>query len=203
MTLDKFTEKNLLEFSEFQKRRNSIYVEWLKNLLTIATAILAVLISLKSQKSNTCIESLFYLSTILLSGIGILCGIIVLYSYVEVENLAVKVKKEQVLTLLDGKDIETVEVLVLPKIYIFLEYVCNISLFLSLISLLIYGFVSETDLPTHVCTYCGFSGITVSHHNSAKQKIERLRSPQQVQAWERWWQDYHISIENQCFKNKK
>jgi hypothetical protein len=39
---------------------------------------------------------------------------------------------------------------------------------------------------THVCTYCGFSGITVSLHFSAKPKIERLRIPQQVQARERY-----------------
>jgi hypothetical protein len=141
--LDKFTEKNLTELSEFQKIRNNIYVDWLKNLLTIATAILAVLISLKSEKSNTITESFFYLSTILLSGIGILFGVIVLYSYVEIENLSVKMKREQVLLLLDKKGIDSVETIELPKFYNVCVYICNISLFLSLLSLLIYGFISE------------------------------------------------------------
>lgn len=45
------------------------------------------------------------------------------------------------------------------------------------------GINKKTEGITHVCTYCGFGGITVSHHKSAKQKIERLRIPQQVQAW--------------------
>ena len=140
---DKYLENNLIELSEFHKKRNEVYVEWLKNLLTIATAILAVLISLKSQKSNTFIESFFYLSTIMLSGIGILCGVIVLYSYVEIENLAVKKKTEQIKLLLNKEEIDQVELIDLPKFYIFLGYICKISLFLSLISLLIYGFVSE------------------------------------------------------------
>jgi hypothetical protein len=141
--IDNFTRKNLTELSEFQKIRNNVYVEWLKNILTISTAILAVLISLKSKKSNTSTESFFYLSTILLSGIGILFGVIVLYSYVELENLSVKKKREQVLLLLDKKEIDNVETIELPKFYKVFEYTCNISLFSSLISLLIYGFISE------------------------------------------------------------
>ena len=141
--IDNFTKKNLTELSEFQKIRNNVYVEWLKNILTIATAILAVLISLKSEKSNTFTESFFYLSTISLSGIGILFGVIVLYSYVELENLSVKKKREQVLLLLDKKEIDSVETIELPKFYKVFEYICNISLFLSLISLLIYGFINE------------------------------------------------------------
>lgn len=141
--IDNFTKKNLTELSEFQEKRNNAYVQWLKNILTIATAILAVLISLKSEKSNTFTESFFYLSTIFLSGIGILFGVIVLYSYVELENLALKKKREQVLLLLDKKEIENVETIELPRYYNVFECICNISLFLSLISLLIYGFISE------------------------------------------------------------
>ena len=140
---DKFIQKNFIEYSEFHKTRNAVYIEWLKNLLTISTAILAVLISLKSEKSKTYFESFFYLSTILLSGIGILCGVIVLYSYVELENLALKVKKEQVISLLDGKKIEEVVKIDMPKFYKFFPYLCFISLFLSLVSLIIYGFVTE------------------------------------------------------------
>jgi len=143
MVTDKFTQKNFIEYSEFQRTRNAVYVEWLKNLLTISTAILAVLISLKSEKSKTYFESFFYLSTILLSGIGIFCGVIVLYSYVELENLALKVKKEQVISLLDGKKIEEVVRIDMPKFYKFFPYLCYISLFLSLVSLIIYGFVTE------------------------------------------------------------
>ena len=141
--IDNFTKKNLTEFSEFQKTRNATHVDWLKNILTISTAILAVLISLKSEKSDNLIERIFYLSTISLSGIGILSGVIVLYAYVELDNLTLKKKNEQVLLLLDKKEIDSVVSIDMPKFYKPSLYICNISLFLSLISLLIYGFVSE------------------------------------------------------------
>jgi hypothetical protein len=52
-------------------------------------------------------------------------------------------KREQVLLLLDKKGIDSVETIELPKFYKVCVYICNISLFLSLLSLLIYGFISE------------------------------------------------------------
>jgi hypothetical protein len=141
--MDDKVKNSLIKLSEIQIERNKSYIDWLKNLLTISTAILAVLISLKSQKISTYIESLFYLSTILLSGIGILCGVIVLFSYVKLENLSLKKQKEQVILLLDKKNIDSFENIELPKFYRVFEYVCYISLFLSLVFLIAYGFVSE------------------------------------------------------------
>jgi hypothetical protein len=141
--MDDKIKNSLIKLSEIQIERNKSYIDWLKNLLTISTAILAVLISLKSQKISNYIESFFYLSTILLSGIGILCGVIVLFSYVKLENLSLKKQKEQVILLLDKKNIDSFENIELPKFYRVFEYVCYISLFLSLVFLIAYGFVSE------------------------------------------------------------
>lgn len=139
----KFLQKNILDLSVIQKTRNTEYTEWLKNFLTISTAILAVLISLKFEKSKTLQERFFYLSTILLSGIGIISGVIVLYSYVELENQALKKKKEQVFSLQNGEKIEEVVNINMPTIYNIISYLCHVSLFMALISLVIYGFVSE------------------------------------------------------------
>jgi len=138
-----FIKKNLLEYNDFQTKRNEKHIDWLKTLLTISTTILAVLISLKSEKSETIIERILYLSTISLSGIGILACVIVLYAYVELDNLSLKKKNEQILLLLDKKEIDTFVRIEMPKFYKFSVYICNISLFLSFISLLIYGIISE------------------------------------------------------------
>lgn len=40
----------------------------------------------------------------------------------------------------------------------------------------------KTDMTTAVLSYRAFSGIIVSHRNSAKQKIERLRTPPTAQS---------------------
>ena len=141
--MDEITKKRLSELSQMQKNRNATYLEWLKSILTISTALLAVIISLKSEKSNNLIHSFFYLSTVLLSGIGILFGSLVLFSYVQLENLALKEKREQLIRSLDGKYVDKFVQIELPKFYIIFEYVCYISLFLSLISLLIYGVLIE------------------------------------------------------------
>ena len=135
--------ENLKDLSTIQDERNEIHIDWLKTTLTIATALLAILVSFKNEKSISLLEHITYISTIILSGIGILTGLMVLYSYVVIHNRTLTKKKEQILSLLSEKEIDTLERVNRPFFYSILEYICNISLLLALISLISYGVIID------------------------------------------------------------
>jgi hypothetical protein len=139
---DKDFEKHLISLRELQNSRNTVYSDWLKNIVTIATGLLAVLVSLKTTKSANELEHYLYVCSIGFIGLGILLGVIILFSDIKVANLSISKKKEQLESLLDGSNKEF-DFINRPKIYKYLEYICFSCFTLALISLVIYAIITD------------------------------------------------------------
>lgn len=141
MTL-KDLEKHTLDLNEIQEKKRNTFSDWLKNIITIATGLLAVLISLKTKKSESILEHNLFISTIISIALGILSGVIVLFSDIKVLSLFESSKKKQISQLLDGKNY-AIDHIAFPKIYNYLKYICFLSFFISLVCLIYYAILSD------------------------------------------------------------
>jgi hypothetical protein len=135
-------EKHYLALSEIQEKKRNTFSDWLKNIITVATGLLAVLISLKTKKSESILEHYLFIFTIIFIALGILSGVIVLFSDIKVLSLFESKKKEQISQLLDGKNY-AIDHVTFPKFYRYLKYFCMISFFMSLILLICYAILSD------------------------------------------------------------
>ena len=136
-------EKHTLDLTEIQEKKRKAFSDWLKNSITISSAILGILISLKTEKTKSTEEHYIFIFTITSIGLGILSGLILLFSEVTVFSLFESKKKEQILQLLDGKE-RVIDSVKIPKIYTFLKYFCFFSFFCSLILLIIFAILSDS-----------------------------------------------------------
>ncbi|MFL1012362.1 hypothetical protein [Flavisericum labens] len=134
----KDTLKHLEDLKSLQDERNKVYREWLKNTLTIASAFLAIFVSLKSESEHNCIESVLFIITISTMSLGILLGVIILFADTVVLNLSLIKKKEQILQLLDDQKVGF-DRADRPTIYKYLEYICFSCLIVSLLCLTSYS----------------------------------------------------------------
>ena len=135
-------EKHTLDLTEIQEKKRKAFSDWLKNIITIASAILGILISLKTEKTKSTEEHYIFVFTITSIGLGILSGLILLFSEVTVFSLFESKKKEQILQLLEGKE-RVIDSVKIPKIYTFLKYFCFFSFFCSLILLIMFAILSD------------------------------------------------------------
>ena len=135
-------EKHTLDLTEIQEKKRKAFSDWLKNIITISSAILGILISLKTEKTKSTEEHYIFVFTITSIGLGILSGLILLFSEVTVFSLFESKKKEQILQLLDGKE-RVIDSVKIPKIYTFLKYFCFFSFFCSLILLIMFAILSD------------------------------------------------------------
>ena len=135
-------EKHTLDLTEIQEKKRKAFSDWLKNIITISSAILGILISLKTEKTKSTEEHYIFIFTITSIGLGILSGLILLFSEVTVFSLFESKKKEQILQLLDGKE-RVIDSVKIPKIYTFLKYFCFFSFFCSLILLIMFAILSD------------------------------------------------------------
>ncbi|MGR7814311.1 hypothetical protein [Lacinutrix undariae] len=134
----KDTLKHLDDLKTLQDERNKVYRDWLKNTLTIASAFLAIFISLKSDNEHNYIESTLFIITISTMSLGILLGVIILFADTVVLNISLIKKKEQILKLLNGNKTEF-DIADRPIIYKYLEYICFSCLVISLLCLTSYS----------------------------------------------------------------
>ena len=116
-------------------------VDWLRGIITMAAALLAVLISLKTQKSKTDIEHKFFIATIILLSYGILSGSYALYHEVILVERTLKVFYEKRLKLLlNNKNPQPlIENISTGKFYVFLVKSSILSFVCALISLVVYA----------------------------------------------------------------
>ena len=135
-------EKHTLDLTEIQEKKRKAFSDWLKNIITISSAILGILISLKTEKTKSTEEHYIFVFTITSIGLGILSGLILLFSEVTVFSLFESKKKEQILQLLEGKE-RVIDSVKIPKIYTFLKYFCFFSFFCSLILLIMFAILSD------------------------------------------------------------
>ena len=135
--------QELEKLIKIQDERNSLHIDWIKTILTISISITTIIISFKSGESKNNLQLICYISTISLSGIGVLFGLIHLFSYVVLHNRTLILAHENILLLLDDKKPSIVSKIDPPIYHKLTEKICLISLFLSFVFLIIYGISIE------------------------------------------------------------
>lgn len=99
--------KNIKEYIDLQEKfRNSSY-SWFRSVITISTALLGVLIALKSGDSENICQHYSFLSTIILLSLCILFGVIHLASEKHLLNQMVNNKGKRIGQMMKGKFDET------------------------------------------------------------------------------------------------
>jgi hypothetical protein len=135
--------KELETLSKIQDERNLIHIDRIKTILTISISITTIIISFKSGESKNNLQLICYISTISLSGIGVLFGLIHLFGYVVLHNRTLTLAHENILSLLEEKKVSMLSKASAPKYHKLSEKICLISLFLSFLFLIIYGISLE------------------------------------------------------------
>jgi hypothetical protein len=125
--------------AKIQDERNNIHIDWIKTVLTISTSVTAIIISFKGGKSESNLELISYLVTISLSGIGILAGLIHLFGYVVLHNRSLTNVQNNILQLLNDKNVDKFSRADTPKYHKISEKICVLCLLISFVSLIIYG----------------------------------------------------------------
>jgi predicted membrane channel-forming protein YqfA (hemolysin III family) len=136
--------KRTKKIQETQDQRNEKYYSWLKNLITISIALFGLIISFKSGKSKTELESLFFIISIFSLGLGILFALLTLFGEVRVLGLLKKKYSDLVISYLDGDskevELENVEV---PFLYKASSLLYVIFYLISLVTLILYSTIEE------------------------------------------------------------
>lgn len=128
------------QLKEAIDKNHSTRQDLIKNLLTIASAMLAILASFHTISAKSEYTAHLYLSTLALLSIGILAGGITLYfDTVAAKTIYLRLKDAMVSQLKDpGFEAKAITYNP-PKLFYFCEKICYISLMLSVVSLASYA----------------------------------------------------------------
>jgi len=133
--------KNLLTF---WKDRNEKEFSWVKQVISIISIILGLIISLKSKSSKDFIEYTFFIIAISTNGLCVLSGLIFLYSETDTTHSLIKKLTEHIESPLNSGKQMLIQVAP-KKIYTFLRICFFALLFLSILSLIAFG--AYSNLP--------------------------------------------------------
>ena len=124
------------------KERNEKEFSWVKQVISIISIILGIIISLKSNSSKDLIEYAFFIVAITINGLCVLAGLIFLYSETDtVHSLILSYTKHIKSPLNSGK--QTLIQVEPKKIYSILRICFFILLILSILSLIAFGAYSS------------------------------------------------------------
>lgn len=141
-------EKNedLQNLLSLWKERNEKEFSWVKQVISIISIILGLIISLKSKSSKDLIEYTFFIVAISINGLCVLSGLIFLYSETDtVHSLILRYTKHIKSPSNSGK--QTLIQVEPKKIYDILRILFFILLFLSILSLIAFG--AYSSLPNN------------------------------------------------------
>ena len=131
----------LTDLKETQDKIDEKYSNFLKTILSLSVGFLGILVSLRSGEPNTFLQKIFFIVTIILLVIGILCSTILLFSEVHFLREKMNLVWNQLHELLQGKlyepDIGSVAV---PLLYRIAKRAGYTAFVLSLISVCFYSY---------------------------------------------------------------
>jgi hypothetical protein len=142
--MNEYIKTELQQIKKTNEERNDKFFSWLRNIISISVGFLGLLISLKSVKKTDFITSMFFIITIFLIALGILCGVILLYSEIHTLHKLRLSQQKEIQKVLDGKN-NNIVLKWINRHWIFdvCEKICFVSYFLSVISLIIYCVLNE------------------------------------------------------------
>lgn len=139
----------LKDQAETLQQKETAYYSWLQNIVTIAVALLGILISFKTVSQNI-YQSVSFIVTISLLLLGILCGAIALYAPIRTLTLVLR-KRADIANKLNAGELEDYQEIAVetPLIYQYLQRV-SLGLFvIALVSLTVYALSGELNYCTN------------------------------------------------------
>jgi hypothetical protein len=136
------TEKinsQLREIPKVDIERRQKFYEWIKNIVSISVVFLGIIISLKSENCISDLKRLFFILSLSTMTLGILLGVIVLYSETHKLNVLRKNILVHTQELVDGKSTTAFPKPVIINQYKYVIFFCFFFYIISLISILIYS----------------------------------------------------------------
>lgn len=143
--MDEYIKNNIKRHAETIDNRSDKYYSWLKGLITIASGLIAILISLKKEVSKTHFEHLLFIATIGLLSSGIVFGSIVLFQEVSVLDQSARVLHNHIKGQLSGNQNDQISWVKPHWIYKICSWVSVLSFLVALVSLIVYAYYM--DLP--------------------------------------------------------
>ena len=123
--------------------QNKLYA-FLRYIITLASGLIVVLVSLKKTASVTHLIHYTFCLTIVLLSLGILFGVIALYEEIYLLKKSQKVVQENILSMIEkGRAIDLVERIDTTKFYKFSLRISFLSFLLSLLSLVAYAILID------------------------------------------------------------
>lgn len=128
------------ELQKIQDKRLEKFYSWIKTLITLSVGLFGILISFKSELPMPMVKSLLFAISISSLGLGILFGLIVLFSEVHVLDRLKSSRMKRTIKELDGivTDLD-LEIIAEPKIYRVSSFLCIFFYIISLFSLISYS----------------------------------------------------------------
>lgn len=136
------TEKinsQLREIPKIDIERKQKFYDWIKNIVSISVVFLGIIISLKSENCISDLKRFFFILSLSTMTLGILLGLIILYS--EIHSLSLLRKNVLIHTqeLVDEKTTTEFPKPVILNEYKYVIFFCFFFYIISLISIVIYS----------------------------------------------------------------
>lgn len=128
------------ELKAIEDKRHEKFYSWIKTLITLSVGLFGILISFKSTIPMSFPKSILFAISISSLGLGILFGLIVLFSEVHILDRLKSSRVKCIIKELDGivTDLD-IEVITQSKIYRISNFLCIFFYVLSLFSLISYS----------------------------------------------------------------
>ena len=137
----KTNPKGINKHLELLEQTSEIEYIWIKQVIVSVSVLMGLIISIKSESSNTSLEHFAFISTVVLGGLCILCGLIFLYEGVDNKYRLTQKHAEHI----ESHDsYEGTLIQIAPrKIFGILRVCFFLLLFSTVISLMVYAIVSD------------------------------------------------------------
>ncbi|MEI7508149.1 MAG: hypothetical protein WCJ62_01650 [Flavobacterium sp.] len=139
MNKEEKINNQLKEIPNIDIERKEKFYEWIKNIVSISVVFLGIIISLKSDNCISDLKRIFFILSLFSITIGIILGIIILYSEIHSLNLLRKNILEHTQELINGKETSVSPKPVILNIYNYIIFICFSFYIISLISIVIYS----------------------------------------------------------------
>lgn len=128
------------EIEKIQEKRLDKFYSWIKTLITLSVGLFGILLSFKSDLPLPMVKSLLFAIAILSLGLGILFGLIVLFSEVHILDQLKSSRVKRTIKELDGKATESdFDVISESIFYRVSKVLCVFFYIVSLFSLISYS----------------------------------------------------------------
>ncbi len=137
-------KNDLKQIQQTQDERQQKFYSWLKTLITISIGLFGILVSFKSDSDSSFYKSIFFIVALTSLGLGILFGLILLYSEVHILDKTRSKLTEYTIRKLDGNhDSLEFEQIKPSFFYKISAKLCYFFYIISLIFLICYSLIDE------------------------------------------------------------